>query len=89
MPVTHGPTKCRMRQVGWKIVLCVIPSDFCCMKSDGVGWNAFRSISQNPRYVCITYIIYCIWRDSNSWNTCALLSSNNIKTPNATKQPLS
>ena len=28
-----------MRQVGWKIVSCVIPSDFCRMKSDGVEWS--------------------------------------------------
>ena len=44
MPVTHDTTKCRMRQVGWKMVSCVMPYDFCCMKSDGVGWKAFRSI---------------------------------------------
>ena len=39
MPVTHDPTKWRMRQVGWKIVPCVIPYDFCRMKSGGVGWS--------------------------------------------------
>ena len=27
---------CRMRQVGWKIVLCVIPYHFCCVELDGV-----------------------------------------------------
>ena len=47
MPVTHGPTKCQMQQVGWNIPPCVIPSDFCRMKSDGVGWNVFRSILCN------------------------------------------
>ena len=39
-----------MRQVGWKIVPCVIPYDFCRMKSDGVrlSWmelNGTRSDS--------------------------------------------
>ena len=44
MLVTHGPIKCRLRRVGWKIVPCVIQSDFCRMKSDGVGWNTLRSL---------------------------------------------
>ena len=45
MPVIHGPTKCRMRQVGWKIVSCVIPSDFCRMKLDGTRSNSYEVIS--------------------------------------------
>ena len=33
-PLTHDPTKCRMRQVGWTIVSYVISSNSCRMKSD-------------------------------------------------------
>ena len=47
MPVTHDTTKCRMRQVGWKIVPRVMPCDFCRMKSDGVGWSWMESV-QGP-----------------------------------------
>ena len=30
--------------VGWKMVLCVMPSDFCRMELDGMEWNVFRFI---------------------------------------------
>ena len=37
--MTHDQIKGRMRQVGWKIVSCVIPSYFCRMKLDQVRWS--------------------------------------------------
>ena len=35
----------RMRQVGWKIVSCVIPYDFCRMELDGTRSDSYDVIS--------------------------------------------
>ena len=68
MPVTHDLTKCRMQQVGWKIVPCVIPYDCCRMKSDGVGWSwmeldgthsdpydVISSLLEKDNIICVHY----------------------------------